>query len=132
MTTRKSPRPAPFVAEASWTLKACDGRNEIPLFDSYVDRYWTPVVGAAVIALVRFVAVEDGHDWTAGDIAQAVGIGRSMPRLARLIDRATAHRFMVVRPHSLAGLTTVPRLRANQVALLPSKLRGEMTTGRVV
>lgn len=108
--------------------------NPVPLFDPYVDRYWTPEVGPAVIAFARLVAVEGERRqwWTAFDLSKAVGLGPSMRRLEAVIARAKNYGFVTLpRPSAIHAMSTVPHLSKRAHPRLPPRLAAELA-GRAV
>lgn len=105
------------------TCKVLPTMRPVPLFDTYVDRYMTAIVGTSAIALARLVATEDGNTWSALDLTMALGAGRSVRRLEQVIARA-GH-FLLARQSGLdlCAMDHVPLLRPTHLHKLPERLQ---------
>lgn len=113
-----------LIAVDEITVLALTGYGDVPVTDPYVDRCWLPVVGPTAIALLRFVAREDGQVWQTGELARAVGLGQNRYHLAAAMGRA--ERFRLARwldvDHSFNAKVMLPPLPSSLRSRVPARV----------
>lgn len=96
---------------------------ELTVTGPYFERFWLPLVGPSVAALLRFVASHDGDTLTLRQVGEALGLGAE--HITRCVERSQRFAMIELTSSRLLGLSFVAPLTARQIAKLPLWLAGQ-------
>jgi hypothetical protein len=93
---------------------------ELTVTGVYFERFWLPLVGPSVAALLRYIASHDDETLTLRQVGESLGLGAEHAK--RCIERAQRFAMVELTSSRLRGLRFVAPLTARQVAKLPDWL----------
>jgi hypothetical protein len=96
---------------------------ELTVTGVYFERFWLPLVGPSVTALLRHIAGHHDEAATLRQVGEALGLGAE--HITRCVERSQRFAMIELTSSRLLGLRFVAPLTARQVAKLPRWLAAQ-------